>query len=96
MAETTLRIINRYDSKDNWERVNPKLEIGEIVSVEFPDNSVRLKIGIGSLFNNTPYYDDRLEVRVVELETKASRVKTFLSPTRPDDMVEGDLWFDNS
>lgn len=93
MAETTLRIINRYDSKDNWERVNPRLEIGEIVSVEFPDTTVRLKIGIGSLFNNTPYYDDRIEARIVGLET---RLRTFLSPERPDEMVEGDLWFDNS
>jgi hypothetical protein len=75
--ETKLRIINRYDHINNWERINPTLNTGEIVSVLFPNKSIRLKIGNGSLFNNTPYYDeyflindsiDDIEIRLDRLE----------------------------
>lgn len=96
MAETTVKIINRYDFIDNWERVNPKLEIGEIVTVAYPNGDLKLKVGIGSLFNNTPFYDSRLEIRIEDLEDQAARTKTFLSPSQPNELVDGDIWFDNS
>jgi hypothetical protein len=60
MAETKLRIINRYDHINNWERINPTLAIGEIVVVLFQDRSVKLKVGDGGLFNNTSYVTDSL------------------------------------
>lgn len=58
--ETKLRIINRYDHINNWERINPTLAIGEIVVVLFQDKSVKLKVGNGSVFNNTEYINDNL------------------------------------
>lgn len=41
------KIIIRYDTLENWERVNPVIEFGELIGVLNTDNSTRLKVGNG-------------------------------------------------
>jgi hypothetical protein len=79
MAETKLRIINRYDHINNWERINPRLAIGEIVVVLFQNKSVKIKVGNGSVFNNTEYINDNLvenlEEQLVEIKERLDELE---------------------
>lgn len=46
MSSDVQRTINRYDTKENWEKYNPVLLKGEIV-VEENQTSVKMKCGNG-------------------------------------------------
>ena len=41
------KIIIRYDNLENWERVNPVIEFGELIGVLNTDKSTKLKVGNG-------------------------------------------------
>ena len=41
------KIIIRYDTLENWERVNPVIEFGELIGVLNTDKSTKLKVGNG-------------------------------------------------
>jgi tRNA(Phe) wybutosine-synthesizing methylase Tyw3 len=103
--ETKLRIINRYDHINNWERINPTLAIGEIIVVIFQDRSIKIKVGDGGLFSNTPYITDSLtdiineelfdiKERLDSLEENINVTNLKVSEEEPQIKIQNDIWFD--
>jgi hypothetical protein len=103
--ETKLRIINRYDHINNWERINPTLAIGEIIVVIFQDRSIKIKVGDGGLFSNTLYITDSLtdiineelfniKERLDSLEQNINVTNLKVSEEEPQIKIQNDIWFD--